>query len=77
MDEVIKFRKFAYGACEMIFNPFKDWIFRGPFNTGFKTYMKTREIHWYQKVSMLCYLSSYLVSGYTAMSDTVKTREDI
>lgn len=55
----------------MIFNPFKDWLFRGPFNKGFRTYIMTKNIHWYQKVSMLTYLSSYLVSSYPCQCSDV------
>lgn len=59
--QVIKIKKFAYGACEMVFNPFKLWPTDGPFNKSFRTYITNRNIAWHQKTSMLAYLSSYLV----------------
>ncbi|KAF8057139.1 hypothetical protein HT031_006148 [Scenedesmus sp. PABB004] len=46
-------KKFAYGACEMIFNPFRLWPLRGPFNRGFTTYLRNANIAWYQKASMV------------------------
>uniref|UniRef100_A0A383WC27 Glycosyltransferase 2-like domain-containing protein n=1 Tax=Tetradesmus obliquus TaxID=3088 RepID=A0A383WC27_TETOB len=60
MDEVIKFKKFAYGACELLFNPIKQWPTKGPFNSKFLAYMRNKNIRWYQKTSLLAYLSSYL-----------------
>lgn len=57
------FLQFAYGACEMLFNPFKDWPTRGPFAPTLLHYLCTSRIRWYQKLSMLCYISSYLVSS--------------
>jgi hypothetical protein len=56
-------RQFAYGACELLFNPFSAWLSKGPINKKFKLYMANKNIHWYQKSSMLAYLSSYLVSA--------------
>jgi hypothetical protein len=53
--------QFAYGACELIFNPFREWPRKGPFNKKFITYVRNNNIAWYQKVSLLGYLSSYLV----------------
>lgn len=47
----------------MLFNPFKDWLFHGPFSKGFITYVTAKDIYWYHKVGMLTYLSSYLVSA--------------
>jgi hypothetical protein len=59
----VLFAQFAYGACELLFNPFKQWLTRGPFNKKFRLYMANRSIRWYQKVSLMAYLSSYLVSN--------------
>jgi hypothetical protein len=55
--------QFAYGACELLFYPFKEWASKGPINKKFILYMRNKNIHWYQKSSMLAYLSSYLVRG--------------
>jgi hypothetical protein len=57
----ISLLQFAYGACELLFNPFREWVSKGPINKKFLLYMRNKNIRWYQKTSMLAYLSSYLV----------------
>jgi hypothetical protein len=59
MDEVIKFRKFAYGACELVFNRFNEWFTKGPINKNYTDYLKSKHIKWYHKVSMSMYMSSF------------------
>jgi hypothetical protein len=34
----------------MVFNPFPQWLFRGPFNKAFIKYITNKHIRWYQKV---------------------------
>jgi hypothetical protein len=46
IDEVIKLRKFAYGACEMVFHPFKDWPCKGPLTPLIKNYLGSSKILW-------------------------------
>eukprot|EP00877_Chromochloris_zofingiensis_P006822 jgi/Chrzof1/2393/Cz11g13140.t1 len=60
IDEVIKWRKFAFGACELFFNPLREWLFKGPINKKFITYIVCPHIEWHQKISLVVYLSSYL-----------------
>lgn len=38
------------GACEMLFNPFGQWLTKGPFNKLFVNYIWNKHIKWYQKV---------------------------
>lgn len=38
------------GACEMLFNPFKLWLTKGPFNRLFINYITNKHIKWYSKV---------------------------
>jgi hypothetical protein len=59
VDEVIKFRKFAYGACELVFNRFNEWFTKGPINRNYIDYLHSKHIKWYQKVSMSMYMSSF------------------
>ena len=63
MDEIIKFKKFAYGACEILFNPFKLWPTRGPFAPLLLLFVRNPHINWYSKFGMLSYVSSYLAMG--------------
>ncbi|CAM9329387.1 unnamed protein product [Chrysoparadoxa australica] len=62
-DEIIKLKKFGFGACEMIFNPFKHWITKGIFTKLWITFFKVREVPWYSKVGLLSYLGTYLAMG--------------
>lgn len=59
IDEVIKMKKFTYGACEMCFNPIKNWIHKGLFSKIFVMFMWSNNIRWYQKISTCVYLSTY------------------
>jgi hypothetical protein len=59
---LIDLLQFAYGACELMFYPLREWPRKGPLNKKFTMYLRNRNIAWYQKVSLLAYLSSYLVS---------------
>jgi hypothetical protein len=58
-DEVIKFRKFAYGACELVFNRFNEWFTKGPINKNYIDYLQSKHIKWYDKISMSMYMSSF------------------
>lgn len=59
MDEVIKFRKFAYGACELVFNKCNEWFTKGVINKNYTDYLKSKHIQWYHKLSMSMYMSSF------------------
>jgi hypothetical protein len=63
MDEVIKFKKFAYGACELLFNPFVQWPTRGPFAPLLSLFLRNTFIPWYAKFGILSYVSTYLAMG--------------
>jgi hypothetical protein len=59
IDEVIKFRKFAYGACEMVFNRLHQWPYKGPFTKLFLQYITSSKILWYaSQVTRLSHLST-------------------
>ncbi|CAM9174342.1 unnamed protein product, partial [Chrysoparadoxa australica] len=62
-DEITKLRKFAFGACEMIFNPVSRWLFDGIFTTLWKTFIFCSSIPWYCKFGLLGYLGTYLAMG--------------
>lgn len=59
IDEVIKMKKFTFGACEMCFNPFKYWFTKGPLNKLLLNYLKAKYISWYQKINLCIYMSTY------------------
>jgi hypothetical protein len=59
IDEVKKMKKFTYGACEMCFNPIKDWITKGVTSKIIVKFLKAEHIGWFQKVNVCIYLSTY------------------
>ncbi|CAN0331229.1 unnamed protein product [Ascophyllum nodosum] len=65
VDEVIRLRKYAYGACEILFNKFKHWPCRGPITKLFWSYLGARCIPWPSKLQMLGYLGTYLAMAYS------------
>lgn len=58
-DEIIKFRRYSYGACEIMFNRFFDWWGNGVFTKKIKTYILSGTIPWASKFSMVGYLFTY------------------
>ncbi|KAI1942545.1 hypothetical protein LOZ66_000948 [Ophidiomyces ophidiicola] len=38
-DELARWEKYAYGCNELVFNPLRTWIFRGPFTRLFLTFL--------------------------------------
>ena len=63
IDEVIKFRKFAYGACELVFNKIPAWITKGPINKTYIRYLRSRNIKWYHKLSLTMYMTTFFAMG--------------
>jgi hypothetical protein len=63
IDEVIKFRKFAYGACELVFNKFPEWLTKGPINKTYIRYLQSTNIRWYHKLSLSMYMTSFFAMG--------------
>ena len=57
-DEITRFQKYAFGASEVMFNPFRYWITRGPFGDVLKR-LFTAPIGWTTKFNVLAYLGTY------------------
>ncbi|PWN87938.1 hypothetical protein FA10DRAFT_215120, partial [Acaromyces ingoldii] len=57
-DEKARWQKYAFGACEIVFNPFYKW-FMGPIAPLFWRFLFSRKVHASSKASALSYLSSY------------------
>ncbi|KAJ9120662.1 hypothetical protein QFC22_002592 [Naganishia vaughanmartiniae] len=62
-DEVNRWQKYAWGCSELIFNPLRYWIFRGPFSPLFKQYLWS-DIPLSGKISVLGYIFSYYAIGF-------------
>ncbi|EPS39591.1 hypothetical protein H072_6642 [Dactylellina haptotyla CBS 200.50] len=58
-DELSRWKKYAYGSTELMFNPFIDWIMLGPFTTGFKNYLTSSYVSISSKFHIVAYLFSY------------------
>jgi cellulose synthase/poly-beta-1,6-N-acetylglucosamine synthase-like glycosyltransferase len=58
IDEVRKFQRFTYGACEMCINPLKRWPCEGPLAKGFIQFLGS-SLTWHDKFNTLFYLSTY------------------
>ncbi|UZJ55683.1 hypothetical protein CBS101457_005003 [Exobasidium rhododendri] len=57
-DEKARWQKYAFGACEIVFNPFYKW-YKGPFSGLFWRYIWSSRVHTSAKAAAISYLSSY------------------
>jgi hypothetical protein len=61
-DELARWEKYAYGCNELIFHPFKDWIFKGPFTKLFRNFIcSNMPIH--SKLTIIAYIGTYYALG--------------
>ncbi|KAF3914208.1 hypothetical protein ABW20_dc0107007 [Dactylellina cionopaga] len=58
-DELSRWRKYAYGATEIMFNPLIYWFTRGPFTPGFWQYLTSSYVATSSKFHITAYLFSY------------------
>lgn len=70
IDEVRKFQRFTYGACEMVVNPLWKWPCAGPFAHGFLKFLGSGGVSWHDKCNTLFYLCTYFAMA-TAFYFTV------
>ncbi|KAJ3288868.1 hypothetical protein HK104_007899 [Borealophlyctis nickersoniae] len=61
-DEITRFRKYAYGCAELLFNPLSKWITRGPFTKLFRTFLFSNVPLW-GKLSICAYIFNYYTLG--------------
>lgn len=59
IDELAKFKKYGYGTCEMLFNPFKDWFKHGLIGKPIITYC-TSKVEFTSKLGIISYLFTYI-----------------
>ena len=48
-DEISRFKKYAYGAAEMLFNPIREWPWKGVMSAVFWQYLKCKAVPIYGK----------------------------
>lgn len=57
-DELARWEKYAYGCNELVFNPMKSWIFKGPFTPLFRSLLWC-QIQLSSKTTILGYIATY------------------
>ena len=61
-DELSRWEKYAYGCSELIFHPFKDWIFKGPLTPLFRKFMGSN-MPLPSKITIMAYVGTYFAIG--------------
>ena len=63
-DEVMKFEKYVYGSCEILFNPIIDWIScrKPPISKTICNYLNSK-VDFSSKYNLLGYLFTYIALG--------------
>ena len=54
--------RYAYGCSELIFHPFRDWIFKGPFTKLFTTFVFSN-MPLSSKITIMAYIGTYFALG--------------
>ncbi|KAL1955710.1 hypothetical protein VTO42DRAFT_8182 [Malbranchea cinnamomea] len=64
-DELTRWKKYAYGCNELVFNPIYTWPYKGPFTKLFMTFLWCN-LPLSSKITILGYISSYyaLAAGF-------------
>ncbi|OCK77120.1 hypothetical protein K432DRAFT_418823 [Lepidopterella palustris CBS 459.81] len=61
-DELLRWKKFAYGCSELMFNPLRTWLWRGPFSKLFRTFLWSN-MKISSKFTILGYIGTYYAIG--------------
>lgn len=61
-DEVTRYQKYAYGCSEIVFNPLRYWLTRGPLSKLFRSFLFSNVPTAY-KISTMSYMSTYYALG--------------
>lgn len=64
-DELQRWKKYAYGCNELVFNPLHTWLWKGPFSKLFLTFLWS-SLPLSSKITIFGYVTSYyaLASGF-------------
>jgi hypothetical protein len=57
-DELNRWQKYAFGCSELVFNPFRQWLFKGPITPLFRTFLWSN-IPIHSKFTVCSYIFSY------------------
>lgn len=61
-DELARWEKYAYGCNELLFNPIRFWITRGPFTPLFRKFLFSN-IRFTSKITIISYIGTYYAIG--------------
>ena len=61
-DELARWEKYAYGCNELLFNPLRLWVTRGPFTPLFRTFLFSN-IRFTSKITIVSYIGTYYAIG--------------
>ena len=57
-DELNRWRKYAYGSAELMFNPFRYWLTKSPFTALFRSFVRSR-VPGFAKFTVIAYMGTY------------------
>lgn len=57
-DELTRWSKYAYGCSELVFNPFSQWLKKGPITDIFIIFLKS-DLNSFSKFTMVSYIGTY------------------
>ncbi|KAJ3393300.1 hypothetical protein HDU92_007861 [Lobulomyces angularis] len=63
-DEINRWKKYAFGCSELVFNPLKSWLFKGPFTKLFRSFLFSKMM-FSSKITILSYIGTYYAIGST------------
>ena len=61
-DELARWEKYAYGCSELIFHPFAQWIYKGPFTPLFRKFIASN-MPLPSKITIMAYIGTYYALG--------------
>lgn len=61
-DELARWEKYAYGCNELLFNPLRKWLYKGPFTPLFRSFLFSN-IRFTSKVTIISYIGTYYAIG--------------
>jgi hypothetical protein len=61
-DELACWEKYAYGCNELLFYPFRKWIYNGPFTPLFRKFLFSN-IRFTSKITIISYIGTYYAIG--------------
>ncbi|KAI8800138.1 glycosyl transferase family group 2-domain-containing protein [Cladochytrium replicatum] len=61
-DEVKRWQKYSYGCSELVFNPLKQWLFKGPITPLFFKFLFSN-MNLSSKINIIGYIGSYYAIG--------------